>query len=76
MSVGRSEADLSELQAGLSLSRTPGEVHAAVECRLSDVNGERQVVGLPTISDNAQMYEGRTESHEQLFFCMRTGTSR
>ena len=22
------------------------------------------------------MYEGRTESHEQLFFCMRTGNSR
>ena len=22
------------------------------------------------------LYEGRTESHEQLFFCMRTGNSR
>ena len=24
----------------------------------------------------SKMYEGRTESHEQLFFCMRTGNSR
>ena len=29
-----------------------------------------------TFGNQLLLYEGRTESHEQLFFCMRTGNSR